>query len=50
MLEMISWEDGARNKVVLGVRVKDQRNILQTVQRIRENLIGQILRGSYREG
>jgi len=36
--------------VVLGVVVKDQRRILQTVQRRKEDLIGQISCGGYRQG
>ena len=40
---MISWTDGVRNEEVLQ-RVREERNILHTVNRRKANWIGDILR------
>jgi hypothetical protein len=42
-MEKISWTDRVRNEEVL-LRVKEERNILHTIKRIKANWIGHILR------
>jgi hypothetical protein len=42
-VEKISWTDRVRNEEVLH-RVKEERNILHTVKRRKDNWIGHILR------
>jgi hypothetical protein len=42
-MEKISWTDRVRNEEVL-YRVKDERNIVQTLKRRKANWIGYILR------
>ena len=42
-MEKISWTDHVRNEEVLQ-RVKEERNVLQTMQRKKANWIGHILR------
>jgi hypothetical protein len=42
-MEKLIWTDRVRNEVVLQ-RVKKERNILHTVERIKVNWIGHILR------
>jgi hypothetical protein len=42
-MEKISWTDRVRNEEVLH-RVKEERNILHTIKRIKANWIGHILR------
>jgi hypothetical protein len=42
-MEKISWTDRVRNEEVLH-RVKEERNILHTIKRIKVNWIGHILR------
>jgi hypothetical protein len=44
-MEKISWTNDLRNEVVL-LRVKEQRNILEEVSKLKANLIGQILHGN----
>jgi Zn-dependent peptidase ImmA (M78 family) len=44
--EKISWTDRVRNEEVLQ-RVKEERNILQTVTRRKANWIGHILRRNW---
>jgi hypothetical protein len=44
VLEKISWSDRVRNEVLHGV--KEERNILQTVKRRKDNWIGHILHGN----
>jgi hypothetical protein len=41
-MEKISWTDRLRNKVLH--RVKEERNIILTIERMKENWIGNILR------
>ena len=41
-MEKISWTDHVRNDVLL--RVKEQRNILHEISKLKVNLIGYILR------
>ena len=43
-MEKISWVDSVRNEVLK--RLKEERNVLQTVKRRKTNLIGHILRGN----
>jgi hypothetical protein len=45
-MEKISWMDHVRNEHVLQ-RVKEVRNILQTIKRRKANWIGHILRSNY---
>jgi hypothetical protein len=42
-MEKISWTDDVRNKEVL-LRVKEQRNILHEIRKLKANWIGHILR------
>ena len=42
-MEKISWTERVRNKDVLH-RVKEERNILRTIERKKSNWIGHILR------
>jgi hypothetical protein len=42
-MEKISWTDLVRNKDVL-LRVKEQRNILHELRKLKANWIGRILR------
>jgi hypothetical protein len=42
-MEKISWTDRVRNEEVLR-RVKEERNIIHTTDRMKANWIGQILR------
>ena len=42
-MEKISWTDHVRNEEVLQ-RVKEERNVLQTMKRKKANWIGHILR------
>jgi hypothetical protein len=44
-MEKISWTDRVRNEEVLQ-SVKEERNILQTINRSEANCIGHILRGN----
>jgi hypothetical protein len=44
-MEMINWTDHVRNEEVLQ-RVKEERNILQTVKRRKANWIGHIFVGT----
>jgi hypothetical protein len=46
-MEKISWTDRVRNEEVLH-RVKEERNILQTIERRKANWIGRILRRNCR--
>jgi replicative superfamily II helicase len=41
-MEKISWTDNMRNEEILQ-RVKEERNILQTIKRMKANWIGHIL-------
>jgi hypothetical protein len=41
-MEKISWADHVRNEVLQ--KIKDERNILQTIKRRKANWIGYILR------
>jgi hypothetical protein len=42
-MEKISWTDRVKNEVLF--RVKEDRNILHTIKRMKANWIGHILRG-----
>jgi hypothetical protein len=42
-MEKISWTDHVRNEEVLG-RVKEERNVVQTIKSRKANWIGHILR------
>jgi hypothetical protein len=42
-MERISWTDRVRNEEVLH-RVKEERNILHTIKRMKANWVGRILR------
>jgi hypothetical protein len=44
-LEKFSWTDHVRNEEVF-LRVKEQRNILQEISKLKANWIGHILRRS----
>jgi hypothetical protein len=46
-MEKIGWTDRVRSEEVL-LRVKEQRNIIHTVERRKANWIGQILCGNWR--
>jgi hypothetical protein len=44
-MEKISWTDSVRNKEVL-LRVKEQRNIVHEISKLKANWIGHILCGN----
>jgi hypothetical protein len=48
-MEMTSWTDCVRNEEALR-RVKEERNILQTMKRRKANQIGHMLHGNCLEG